>query len=61
MGKKKNGTIVANEKVNDLQSNTQNGNGQMLSTNQGLLINDNQNSLKAGEKGCNLIGGFYFA
>jgi len=48
----------ANKKVNDLQSHTQHGGGQMLSTNQGLLINDNQNSLKAGERGATLLEDF---
>jgi len=58
MAKKKTTTTVVNEKISDLQSNTQNGDGQMLSTNQGLLINDNQNSLKAGERGATLLEDF---
>ncbi|NEW79636.1 MAG: catalase [Gelidibacter sp.] len=58
MAKKKIEKKVANEKVNDLKSNTQNGEGQMLSTNQGLLINDNQNSLKSGERGATLLEDF---
>ncbi len=49
---------MANKKLNDLKSNTQNGDGQMLSTNQGLLINDNQNSLKAGVRGATLLEDF---
>jgi len=56
--KKATTTKVDNEKISDLQSNTQNGDGQMLSTNQGLLINDNQNSLKAGERGATLLEDF---
>jgi catalase len=58
MAKKKIEKKVTNEKVNDLQSNTQNADGQMLSTNQGLLVNDNQNSLKAGERGATLLEDF---
>jgi len=58
MAKKKIEIKVVNKKVSDLQSNTQNGDGQMISTNQGLLINDNQNSLKAGERGATLLEDF---
>ena len=58
MAKNKIEKKVTNQKVNDLQSNTQNGEGQMLTTNQGLLINDNQNSLKAGERGATLLEDF---
>ena len=58
MAKKKISEQVANEKINDLQSNTQNSEGKMLSTNQGLLINDNQNSLKAGDRGATLLEDF---
>jgi len=58
MAKKKIEIKVVNKKVSDLQSNTQNGEGQMISTNQGLLINDNQNSLKAGERGATLLEDF---
>ena len=49
---------VVNEKIDDLQTNTQHADGQMLTTNQGLLINDNQNSLKAGERGATLLEDF---
>ncbi len=58
MAKKKIKKTIANEKVNDLQAKTNNGVGQMLTTNQGLLINDNQNSLKAGERGATLLEDF---
>ena len=58
MAKKKIENKAVNKKVSDLQSNTQNGDGQMISTNQGLLINDNQNSLKAGERGATLLEDF---
>ncbi len=58
MAKKKIENKVVNKKVSALQSNTQNSEGQMISTNQGLLINDNQNSLKAGERGATLLEDF---
>ncbi len=58
MAKKQNPQPKENKKVSDLQTNTQNGDGQFLSTNQGLLINDNQNSLKAGERGATLLEDF---
>ncbi len=47
-----------NQKVDALQRDTQNGDGQMLTTNQGLRINDNQNSLKAGARGPSLLEDF---
>ncbi|MDQ3049869.1 MAG: catalase [Bacteroidota bacterium] len=47
-----------NKKTEDLQQNTTNGDGQFLTTNQGLPINDNQNSLKAGERGPSLLEDF---
>ena len=47
-----------NEKINDLAINTESGQGEFLTTNQGLRINDNQNSLKAGERGATLLEDF---
>jgi catalase len=47
-----------NEKQADLTVNKENGKGQYLTTNQGLKINDNQNSLKAGERGPSLLEDF---
>lgn len=47
-----------NTKVSDLQNAQENGHGQYLTTNQGLKINDNQNSLKAGERGPTLLEDF---
>lgn len=47
-----------NKKSDDLQKNRQSGDNQMLSTNQGLLINDDQNSLKAGDRGPTLLEDF---
>lgn len=42
-------------KIDDLSVNTENGAGEFLTTNQGLKINDNNNSLKAGERGPTLL------
>ena len=42
---------VDNSKTNDLAKNTVNGQDEFLTTNQGLRINDDQNSLKSGERG----------
>ena len=45
-------------KANDLARFTEDGTDQFLTTNQGLRINDNQNSLKAGERGPSLLEDF---
>ena len=45
-------------KIHDLQKNTEDGGGEFLTTNQGVRINDNQNSLKAGERGATLLEDF---
>ncbi len=47
-----------NAKIQELEVNKENGLGQFLTTNQGLKINDNQNSLKAGERGGTLLEDF---
>ena len=47
-----------NKKTDDLVQNTENGSGEFLTTNQGLRINDNQNSLKSGERGSTLLEDF---
>ena len=47
-----------NKKLTDLETNRSDGNDQFLTTNQGLRINDNQNSLKAGERGATLLEDF---
>ncbi|MEO6917293.1 MAG: catalase, partial [Chitinophagaceae bacterium] len=49
-----------NEKVESLQPNTADATGQFLTTNQGLRINDDQNSLKAGNRGPSLLEDFIF-
>ena len=41
---------IDNLKINDLAKNTESGQGEFLTTNHGLRINDDQNSLKAGER-----------
>src|SRR4026209_2998568 len=45
-------------KVNDLEKDKESGLDQFLTTNQGLRVNDNQNSLKAGERGATLLEDF---
>src|SRR5438445_13439195 len=47
-----------NVKIADLKKNTENATDQFLTTNQGLRINDDQNSLKAGERGPSLLEDF---
>ncbi len=42
----------------DLEKNREYSDGQFLTTNQGIKINDNQNSLKAGERGPTLLEDF---
>src|ERR1700744_3083179 len=46
------------KKIQDLKQYTESGQDQFLTTNQGLRINDNQNSLKAGERGSSLLEDF---
>ncbi|MEP6718736.1 MAG: catalase [bacterium] len=45
-------------KLDDLQKNTEDSGGEFLTTNQGVRVNDNQNSLKAGERGATLLEDF---
>ena len=47
-----------NAKTNDLAKNTESAQGEFLTTNQGLRINDDKNSLKAGERGPTLLEDF---
>lgn len=47
-----------NLKQENLAPHTEDGRDQFLTTNQGLRINDNQNSLKAGERGPSLLEDF---
>src|SRR6266498_2407963 len=45
-------------KIADLNKNTENGTDQFLTTDQSLRINDDQNSLKASERGATLLEDF---
>ncbi len=47
-----------NKKTEDLVKNTTEPTDQFLTTNQGLKVNDNQNSLKSGERGSTLLEDF---
>ncbi len=47
------------KKNKDLQNNTIDNNGEFMTTNQGLRINDDQNSLKAGDRGPTLLEDFH--
>jgi catalase len=46
------------DKRSDLQKNAEDSGGEFLTTNQGVRINDNQNSLKAGDRGPTLLEDF---
>lgn len=48
------------DKVHDLEQFREDGTGEHLTTNQGLRINDDQNTLKAGERGPSLLEDFHF-
>ena len=56
--KEKKSAEKGSSKIDDLSVNTENGADQFLTTNQGLKINDNNNSLKAGERGATLLEDF---
>ena len=49
-----------NPKIDDLYMNTEDGSGEAMTTNQGLRVNDDQNSLTAGERGPTLMEDFHF-
>jgi catalase len=50
----------SNPKSADLAVNREDGAGKVLTTNQGVRVNDNQNTLKAGERGPSLLEDFHF-
>jgi catalase len=50
--------MVSNPKTDELAKNREDGYGQFLTTNQGLRINDDQNSLKDGDRGPTLLEDF---
>jgi catalase len=47
-----------NIKLDDLSQNIEDSGGEFLTTNQGVRVNDNQNSLKAGDRGPSLLEDF---
>src|SRR5690606_17707106 len=55
---KTNFTNSEDAKNRDLEQNRERSEEQFLTTNQGVRINDNQNSLKAGERGATLLEDF---
>jgi catalase len=64
MAKKKtakpNGKQNGDTKSAELEMNRSDANDQFLTTNQGVRINDNQNTLKAGTRGASLLEDFIF-
>ncbi len=50
----------ANAKAADLAMHREEGAGQILTTNQGTRVNDNQNTLRAGKRGPSLLEDFHF-
>src|SRR5579862_1884810 len=56
--KKKQPTKKLDPKAEDLNMNTETGVNEFMTTDQGLKINDDQNSLKAGERGATLLEDF---
>lgn len=51
-------TEITNDKQQELKLNKESGDGQFLTTDQGVKINDDQNSLKAGNRGGTLLEDF---
>jgi catalase len=49
---------AVNKKIENLKPDTEEGKDEFLTTNQGVRINDNQNSLKAGDRGPSLLEDF---
>jgi len=49
---------TGNKKIENLKPHTEEGKDEFLTTNQGVRINDNQNSLKAGDRGPSLLEDF---
>ena len=49
-----------NKKLVDLEPNKEDATGEFLTTNQGVRVNDDQNTLKAGERGPSLLEDFIF-
>jgi catalase len=55
---KKKDSFTENKKTDDLSINIENAEKQLLTSNQGLPINDDQNSLRTGERGATLLEDF---
>lgn len=45
-------------KINEIEPNKEDSQGELMTTNQGVKINDDQNSLKAGDRGATLLEDF---
>ncbi|WP_372916884.1 catalase [Salegentibacter sp.] len=60
MKEEKKKTPEQDKKQKDLEFNKEDGTDQFLTTNQGVRINDNQNTLSAGERGPSLLEDFIF-
>src|SRR5690242_2590346 len=56
----KKGDSSLNKKAEELKINRENSINQVMTTNQGVKINDDQNSLKAGDRGPTLMEDFIF-
>jgi catalase len=56
----KSSTKKENNKTTNLEPHTEDSADEFLTTNQGVRINDNQNSLKSGERGSTLLEDFIF-
>ncbi|GAA4506220.1 catalase HPII [Hymenobacter ginsengisoli] len=52
--------VVGNPKTDEMAMNREDGYGTFLTTNQGLRVNDDQNQLKAGERGPSLLEDFIY-
>src|SRR4029453_10478717 len=59
-GQSSSGARPGNPKAADLGVYREDGAGAVLTTNQGTRVNDNQNTLKAGERGPSLLEDFHF-
>ncbi|HET9504584.1 MAG TPA: catalase [Hymenobacter sp.] len=60
LAKQTHNDVVNTDKTAELAQHTTDGTGHYLTSNQGLRINDDQNSLKAGERGPTLLEDFLF-
>src|SRR5688572_6021990 len=63
MPTKKNKTTnpdTVNDKISELATNKENSQDQLMTTNTGTKVNDDQNSLKAGDRGPTLMEDFIF-